>query len=44
MADFIDSDDDDIVDAAYEAMARAGVEWEDEDYDEEDDEDDEFFS
>jgi len=40
LGEFIDSDDQDIVDAAYEAMAMAGVEWE-EDYDEEDDEDEE---
>jgi hypothetical protein len=38
LGDFIDSDDEEIVDAAYEAMAMAGVEWEDED------EDDEFLS
>ncbi len=43
LGDFIDSDDEDIVEAAYEAMAMAGVEWEDEDCDEEDEEDDEFF-
>jgi hypothetical protein len=40
---FAGSEDEDIVEAAYEAMAMAGVEWEDEDYDEEDDEDDEFL-
>ena len=42
---FVDSEDEDVVDAAYEAMAMAGVEWEDEDYDEEEDEeeDDDFF-
>jgi hypothetical protein len=34
---FIDSDDEDIVDAAYETMAMAGVELEEEDDDEEDD-------
>jgi hypothetical protein len=39
LGEFIDSDDEDIVEAAYEAMAIAGVEWE-EDYDEDDDEDD----
>jgi hypothetical protein len=36
---FTNSDDEDVVDAAYEAMAMAGVEWEDEDYDEDDDDD-----
>jgi HEAT repeat protein len=40
LSEFIDSDDEDIVEAAYEAMALAGVEWEDEDYDDEDGEDD----
>jgi hypothetical protein len=40
LGEFIDSDDEDIVDAAYEAMAMAGVEWEEEDYDDEDAEDD----
>jgi HEAT repeats len=40
LGELIDSEDEDIVDAAYEAMAVAGVEWEDEDYEEEDDEDD----
>jgi hypothetical protein len=39
LGDLIDSDDEDIVDAAYETMALAGVELEEEDYDEEDDED-----
>jgi hypothetical protein len=43
LADFTDSEDQDIVDAAYEAMAMAGVDWEEDEYDEEDDEDDEFF-
>jgi hypothetical protein len=37
----VDSDDEDIVDAAYEAMAMAGVEWEEEDYSEEEDDQDE---
>jgi hypothetical protein len=39
LADFTDSEDQDIVDSAYEAMAIAGVEWEDEEVDE----DNEFF-
>jgi hypothetical protein len=39
LGEFVDSEDEDIVDAAYEAMAMAGVEWE-EDYDEDDEEDD----
>lgn len=42
LGEFIGSDDEDIVDAAYEAMAMAGVEWE-EDYDEEEDEDDKIL-
>jgi tetratricopeptide (TPR) repeat protein len=33
LSKFTNSDDEDVVDAAYEAMAMAGVEWEDEDYD-----------
>ncbi|MBN1105008.1 MAG: HEAT repeat domain-containing protein, partial [Deltaproteobacteria bacterium] len=41
LGDFLESDDEDIVDAAYEALAMAGVEFEDEDEDEEDDDDDE---
>ncbi|MEW6666325.1 MAG: hypothetical protein AB1512_14030 [Thermodesulfobacteriota bacterium] len=43
LGEFIDSDDEDIVDAAYEAMAMAGVEWEGDDYGEEDDEDDKIL-
>jgi HEAT repeats len=43
LGEFIDSDDEDIVEAAYEAMALAGVEWEDEDYEEDDDEDDKIL-
>jgi hypothetical protein len=39
LADFTDSEDQDIVDAAFEVMAIAGVEWEDEEVDE----DNEFF-
>ena len=39
LGELVDSEDEDIVDAAYEAMAMAGVEWE-EDYDEDDEEDD----
>ncbi len=34
LGQFIDAEDEDIVDAAYEAMAMADVEWQDEDYDE----------
>jgi hypothetical protein len=41
--EFIDDEDEDIVEAAYEAMAMAGVVWEDENYDEDDDEDDKVF-
>lgn len=42
---FLESEDEDIVVAAYEAIAMSGGEWEDEDYDEEeeDDEDDKNF-
>jgi hypothetical protein len=36
---FVDSEDEDIVDAAHEAMAMAGVEWEDEGFDDEDEDD-----
>ena len=43
IGELIDSADEDIVDAAYEAMAMAGVEWEDEDYDDGDDEGDEVL-
>lgn len=39
LAEFVDSEDEDIVDAAYEAMALAGVEFEDEDYDVNDEDD-----
>jgi hypothetical protein len=43
LGNFIDSDDEDIVDAAHEAMTMAGVEWEDEDDEEDDDEDDKIL-
>jgi len=42
LGEFIDSDDEDIADAASEAMAIADVEWEEDDYDE-DEEDDKIF-
>ena len=40
LGDLLDSDDEDIVEAVYEAMAMAGEPWDDED---EEDEDDEFL-
>jgi hypothetical protein len=43
LGEFLESDDEDILDAVYETMAMAGVGWEDEDFDEEDEEDDKIF-